>query len=68
MTPDDLYNRIAELIAEKGTHPQVLTFAQLKHSVEGDKEELRKSFMELRNSGRIRVLKGKNDSLIEICC
>ena len=68
MSPDDLYNRIKELIDNKETHPKVITFAELRHSVDGDTQELRRSFTELRNSGRIRVRRGMNDGLIEVCC
>ena len=68
MTPDELFNKIQELINNKETHPKMITFAELRHSVTGDKDTLRDSFMVLRNSGRIRVRKGMNDSLIEICC
>jgi len=68
MTPDELFNKIQELINNKETHPKLLTFAELKRNIKGDKDTLRDSFMVLRNSGRIRVRKGMNDSLIEICC
>ena len=66
MTPDELFTLIDELIKNKKTHPKFLTFAQLRHNVSGDKQELRESFQKLVRDKRIRVRVGKNDGLIEI--
>ena len=66
MNADELFNKIEELINNKKTHPKLLTFAELRHNVEGDKKVLRESFNELKRQGRIRVRAGKNDGLIEI--
>ena len=68
MNANELLQKIHELIDKKETSPKLLTFAELRHNVDGDKEELRNAFAELRDGGRIRVRRGKNDSLIEICC
>ena len=67
MNANDLYNRIKELIDNKETHPKVITFTTLRNNVDGDKRELRESFNELKRQKRIRVRRGKNDGLIEIC-
>ena len=65
MTPDELLNKIQELINKKKTSPPFLTFAQAKQGIVGD-EETRDSFRTLVREKRIRIREGKNDKLIEI--
>lgn len=67
MTPEELLSKIEYLIKSKKTHPKLLTFVELRHNITGDKESLNKSFQELIRSGRIRVHRGMNVNLIEVC-
>ena len=65
MTPDELLQKIQELINKKETIPSVVTFVQLKRAIVGD-EETRESFKTLVREKRIKIREGKNDKLIEI--
>lgn len=66
MTPDELLQKIHELIDNKKTFPKLLSFAEVTKGIKGDREELRKAFKELLAEKKIKVHEGKNTKLIEI--
>ena len=65
MNPDELLSEIKNRIEQKGTYPKVLSFVEML-DIDGNRDELNRSFLQLVNDKKIRVRQGKNTKLVEV--
>jgi len=65
---EELLKVIKKIIKDKGTHPQVATFTEIRHEFKKieNKAMLNESFRGLVADKKIRVRRGINDRLVEI--
>ena len=65
---EPLLGVIKQIIKDKGTHPELATFVEVRRGAEslGDKAQLNLAFRELVAEGKIRVRPGIKSKLVEV--